>query len=60
MTRLNTSCAVQGVATIVAAFAQVGVKEWMFTNITDICTVNQKSSLTCPHNQVFFTASAIW
>jgi len=32
----------------------------MFANIPDICQKGQKSSLTCPHNQVFYTASAIW
>ncbi|EJD08117.1 OPT oligopeptide transporter [Fomitiporia mediterranea MF3/22] len=51
---------VQSTATILAAFVQVGVKEWMFANVKDICSDNQKSSLTCPHNQVFFTASAVW
>ncbi|KAF8161465.1 OPT oligopeptide transporter protein-domain-containing protein [Crassisporium funariophilum] len=51
---------VQMVATILAAFIQVGVKEWIFKNVKDICQPNQSSSLTCPHNQVFFTASAVW
>ena len=50
----------QSLATILAAFVQVGVKEWMFGNVKDICDPNQESFLTCPHNQVFFTASAIW
>lgn len=52
--------AVQSLATILAAFVQVGVKEWMFANVKDICSDAQKSNLTCPHNQVFFTASAVW
>jgi hypothetical protein len=51
---------VQGIATIMAAFVQVGVKHWIFANVPDICTLNQKDHLTCPHNQVFFTASAVW
>ncbi|TDL23079.1 OPT oligopeptide transporter [Rickenella mellea] len=51
---------VQSLATILAAFVQVGVKQWMFSNIHDICQSTQKSKLTCPHNQVFFTASVIW
>ncbi|TFL07122.1 OPT oligopeptide transporter [Pterulicium gracile] len=51
---------VQAVATILAAFVQVGVKQWMFDNIKDICEPDQASLLTCPHNQVFYTASAIW
>jgi OPT family oligopeptide transporter len=51
---------VQAVATSLAAFVQVGVKEWIFHNVPDICSENQKDNLTCPHNQVFFTASAVW
>lgn len=53
-------CTVQIVGTFVVAFAQVGVKEWMFSSIPDICSPTQKSDLTCPRNQVFFTASAVW
>lgn len=48
------------VATILAAFVQVGVKEWIFANVEGICTPTQKSQLICPHNQVFYTASAVW
>jgi OPT oligopeptide transporter protein len=51
---------VQAVATVLAAFVQAGMKQWLFTRVPDICQPNQKSDLTCPHNQVFFTASAIW
>lgn len=50
----------QLVCTCLSAVVQVGVKHWMFANIPDMCQKGQKSSLTCPHNQVFFTASAIW
>jgi OPT family small oligopeptide transporter len=50
----------QLVATILTAFVQVGTKQWIFGHVKDICSLNQASSLTCPHNQVFFTASAIW
>jgi OPT family oligopeptide transporter len=50
----------QLISTVLAAFVQVGVKTWMFDNIPDICTRAQRSSLTCPHNQVSFTASAVW
>ena len=50
----------QMVATILAAFIQVGVKEWIFANVPDICQPGQISHLTCPYNQVFFTASAVW
>jgi hypothetical protein len=51
---------VQIVATLVSAFLQVGVKEWIFATVPDICSPDQESHLTCPHNQVFYTASAIW
>lgn len=50
----------QMIATVIAAFIQVGTKEWIFSNVKDICSQNQPSQLTCPHNQVFFTASAVW
>ncbi|TCD66757.1 hypothetical protein EIP91_000998 [Steccherinum ochraceum] len=51
---------VQITATVLAGFVQVGVKQAMFDHIPDICQPNQKSSLTCPHNQVYYTASAVW
>ena len=50
----------QVVATVVAGTVQLAVQEWMFANIKDICDDNQRSDLSCPHNQVFFTASAVW
>lgn len=56
---LNSASA-QLIATILAAFVQVGVKAWIFNNVPDICSPNQASQLTCPHNQVFYTASAVW
>ncbi|KAI0292769.1 OPT oligopeptide transporter protein-domain-containing protein [Russula brevipes] len=51
---------VQLVATLLSTFLQCGVKEWIFRTIPDICSPDQESQLTCPHNKVFFTASAIW
>ncbi|KAJ7689766.1 oligopeptide transporter [Mycena rosella] len=56
----RASFLVQLVGTVLAAFLQVGVKTWIFSNVEDICSPNQKSQLTCPHNQVFFSASAVW
>ena len=47
-------------ATVLSAFVQVGVKQWLFANVKGICTDAQPSHLTCPHNQVFFSASVIW
>lgn len=51
---------VQLAATAIAATVQIGVKTWLFASVKDICQPHQKSDLTCPHNEVFFTASAIW
>lgn len=51
---------VQAVGTFMACFVEVGVKDWMFNNVKDICAIHQKNDLVCPHNQVFFTASAVW
>jgi hypothetical protein len=56
----NYICSVQAVGTIMAAFVEVGAKHWLFDNVPDICNDFQKDNLTCPHNQVFFTASAVW
>ena len=50
----------QSVATLLSGFIQVAVKEALFTSVTDICKDGQKSMLTCPHNRVFFSASAVW
>lgn len=44
----------------VGALVQIGVKRWLFANVPDICQPTQKDRLVCPHNGVFFTASAIW
>ncbi|KAG8855931.1 hypothetical protein FRC20_000665 [Serendipita sp. 405] len=51
---------VQMVSAFLSAFVQVGVKRWLFATVPDICTRNQPNQLTCPRNEVFFTASAVW
>lgn len=51
---------VQSVATVIAALVQVGTKAWLFANVPDICDPQQAHDLTCPSNEVFFTASAVW
>lgn len=51
---------VQMVSTFTSALVQVGVKEWLFAHVPDLCSPNQAQRLTCPHNQVYFTASAVW
>ncbi|CAE6432709.1 unnamed protein product [Rhizoctonia solani] len=51
---------VQIVSTFISAIVQVGVKEWMFHNIKDMCSENQPQKISCPHHRVYFTASAVW
>ncbi|KAH9840538.1 OPT oligopeptide transporter protein-domain-containing protein [Rhodofomes roseus] len=50
----------QVIATAVAGTVQLAVQSWMFTNIPDICSPDQKDGFTCPSTQVFGTASFIW
>ncbi|EGO19602.1 hypothetical protein SERLADRAFT_453552 [Serpula lacrymans var. lacrymans S7.9] len=50
----------QIVATIIAGTTQLAVQEWMFANIPDMCTPNQKDGFICPSTEVFGTASIIW
>lgn len=45
---------------VVACFVQLGVKEWMFSNISHLCSPEQADSFTCPHISVFYTASLVW
>ncbi|KAF8518110.1 small oligopeptide transporter [Hysterangium stoloniferum] len=50
----------QVLATIIAGTVQLGVQAWMFTNIDNFCSLDQKDGFTCPHTQVFGTASVVW
>ncbi|KAI0051360.1 OPT oligopeptide transporter [Auriscalpium vulgare] len=50
----------QVVATVIAGTVQLGVQAWMFTNIEDMCSLDQKDHFVCPSTQVFGTASIIW
>ncbi|KAI6137283.1 OPT oligopeptide transporter protein-domain-containing protein [Pisolithus sp. B1] len=50
----------QIVAAMVAATTQLGVQTWMFNNIPDMCSQDQKDGFTCPYTEVFGTASIIW
>ncbi|KAJ7738297.1 OPT oligopeptide transporter protein-domain-containing protein [Mycena olivaceomarginata] len=49
----------QIVATTVAATVQLGVQTWMFANIENVCSPNQKDRFICPGVEVFGTASII-
>ncbi|KAH9955686.1 small oligopeptide transporter [Russula dissimulans] len=50
----------QVVATVVAGTVQLGVQSWMFSNIEDLCSADQKDGFICPSTTVFGTASIIW
>jgi OPT family oligopeptide transporter len=50
----------QLVATMLAAFVQVGVKQWLFAHVPNICNDDAPGGLICPHNRVFFTSSAVF
>lgn len=50
----------QVVATVVAGTVQLGVQAWMFTNIEDMCSPEQKDGFICPSTEVFGVASVIW
>ena len=49
----------QVVSTIVAGMVQLCVQAWMFSNIEDICSPDQKDGFICPSTTVFGTASII-
>jgi OPT family small oligopeptide transporter len=42
------------------AIVQVGVNQFMFGNIVDLCSPDQLNKFTCPHARVFFTSSIVW
>jgi len=50
----------QIVATVIGGTTQLGVQAWMFTNIPEICSADQKNGFICPSTEVFGTASIIW
>jgi OPT family oligopeptide transporter len=50
----------QVICTIISGTVQLGVQEWMFTNIPDICSPTQRDGFICPSTEVFGTASIIW
>jgi OPT family oligopeptide transporter len=49
----------QLIATIISGTVQLGVQAWMFSNIEDICSPDQKDGFICPSTAVFGTASII-
>ena len=49
----------QIVGTVVAGTVQIGVQAWMFSNIEDLCSADQRDGFTCPVTTVSGTASII-
>jgi len=55
----HTTFFCQVIATIIAGTVQLGVQEWLFSDIEGLCTADQKDSFICPHSSGFSSASVI-
>ncbi|KAL0933200.1 OPT oligopeptide transporter [Colletotrichum truncatum] len=51
---------VQMVATVVSSLTQIGVLNWMFANVSGICTSEAVNGFTCPIARVHFNGSILW
>ncbi|EHK97481.1 putative Sexual differentiation process protein isp4 [Glarea lozoyensis 74030] len=51
---------VQMVATIVSSITQIGVLNWMFANVPNICTPQAINGFVCPLARVHFNGSILW
>ncbi|KAF8649748.1 hypothetical protein AX16_005518 [Volvariella volvacea WC 439] len=51
---------IQVTAAVVSCFVVVLVQDWMFANIPDICTREQKDGFICPSSNTFATSTLIW
>jgi OPT family oligopeptide transporter len=56
----RTMFTIQVVAAVVSCIVVTTVQDWMFANIVDICTPDQKNGFSCPSSNMFATASLIW
>jgi hypothetical protein len=52
--------AAQVIAVSINCFVVIGVQDFMFNNIVDLCAAGQKQGFTCPPTHAFATASLIW
>ena len=50
----------QSLALLWVNVIQIGVKQFLITNVPDICTRTQSASLTCPGHTAFFSSSIVW
>ena len=51
---------VQMVATLLSSITQIGVLNWMFNHIPNICTPDAINGFTCPIARVHFNGSILW
>ncbi|KAI9171039.1 Glutathione transporter 1 [Paramyrothecium foliicola] len=51
---------VQIVATLVSSVTQIGVLNWMFANVSGLCTPEAVNGFTCPIARVHFNGSILW
>ncbi len=51
---------VQMASTLVSSVTQIGVLNWMFANILNICTPQAVNGFTCPIARVHFNGSILW
>lgn len=51
---------VQLSATLISSFTQLGVLNWMLSNIRGICTSEAVNGFTCPLAKVHFNGSILW
>lgn len=51
---------VQVVATLVSSVTQIGVLNWMFSNVKGLCTSKAVNGFTCPIARVHFNGSILW
>jgi OPT family oligopeptide transporter len=56
----RTMFTIQVIAAGVSCIVVTSVLDWMFANIADICTPDQKDGFICPHTDLFATATLIW
>jgi OPT oligopeptide transporter protein len=47
------------IGTIISSTVQLGVQEWMFSHVDDLCGSNQKDNFICPDTITFGSASII-
>ncbi|CAR22577.1 oligopeptide transporter OPT1 [Lachancea thermotolerans CBS 6340] len=52
--------AVQIYATVISGLVNVGIQEWMRSNIKELCSSTQPDGFTCNNGRTIFNASIIW